>query len=46
MTGRADIAVSAPELLALKPRAIAGRVGAVAWVKEGSRLVARSEEAF
>ena len=46
MTGRAEIAVSAPELLALKPRAIAGRVGAIAWVKQGARLVARSETAF
>lgn len=46
MMGRAHIAVFAPELAALKPRAIAGRVGAIAWAKEGSRLVARSEEAF
>jgi acetoacetate decarboxylase len=46
MTGRAEIQVFAPELAALKPRAIAGRVGAIAWVKEGSRLVARTEQAF
>lgn len=45
MTGRAEIQVFAPELSALKPRAIAGRVGAIAWVKEGSRRVARREEA-
>ena len=46
MTGRAEITVSAPELLPLKPRAIAGRAGAIAWVKEGSRLVSRSDAAF
>ena len=46
MTGRAEIEVFAPELLALKPRAIAGRVGAIAWVKEDSRLVTRSETPF
>jgi acetoacetate decarboxylase len=46
MTGPAEIEVFAPELLPLAPRAVAGRVGAIAWVKEGSRMVARTEEAF
>jgi acetoacetate decarboxylase len=46
-SGPAELQLYAPELRALAPhRVLGGKAHAVAWVKDGSELVRRSEETF
>ena len=46
-SGDATLSLHAPELRALGPvRVLGGKVNAVAWVKDASTLVRRSEEEF